>query len=61
MLPNAETYYLEGKAHQQKQEWAEAINAYKKALELDPESPAKFALDYINDILDFRYTDLINP
>ncbi len=61
MTPTAETYYLQGKAHQQKQEWAAAINAYKQALELDAESPAKFALEYIYDILDFRHNDLLNP
>ncbi len=60
-METAEKYYLEGKAHQQKQEWAEAINAYKEALTLDPNSPAKHALDYIYDILNFRNTDLINP
>ncbi|MCL2097321.1 MAG: tetratricopeptide repeat protein [Bacteroidales bacterium] len=56
-----EDYLQQGKAFQQKQQWAEAINAYKEALELNPESKAKFALDYIYEILDFRYTDLLNP
>ena len=56
-----EHYLQEGKEYQQKQQWAEAINAYKKALELNPESKAKFALEYIYGILDFRYVDLLNP
>jgi|TergutMp193P3_1026864.scaffolds.fasta_scaffold345384_2 tetratricopeptide (TPR) repeat protein len=57
-----EEHYLQiGKEFQQKQQWAEAINAYKKALELNPESRARFALEYIYEILDFRYNDLLNP
>jgi tetratricopeptide (TPR) repeat protein len=56
-----ENYLQQGAAFQQKEQWAEAINAYKKALELNPESRAKFALEYIDDILNFRYNDLLNP
>jgi tetratricopeptide (TPR) repeat protein len=61
MMLKEEDYLIQGKCFQQKQEWAEAINAYKKALELNPESKAKFALEYIYDILNYRYTDLLNP
>jgi len=56
-----EKYLQQAKEFQQKQAWAEAINACKKALELNPESKAKFALEYIYEILDFRYNDLLNP
>ena len=56
-----EDYLQQGKEFQQKQQWAEAINAYKNAIALNPESRAKFALEYIYEILDFRHNDSLNP
>ena len=56
-----EDYLQQAKEFQQKQQWAEAINAYKKALELNPDSKAKFALEYIYGILNFYHSDLLNP
>jgi tetratricopeptide (TPR) repeat protein len=56
-----EDFYRSGKLHQQKQEWGEAINDYKKALELNPDSRAAAALEYIYEILAFRHNDLLNP
>ncbi|MDR1681124.1 MAG: tetratricopeptide repeat protein [Prevotellaceae bacterium] len=56
-----EDYYQSGKAFGQQQQWGEAINAYKKALELNPQSRAAAALDYIYEILQFHNTDLMNP
>ena len=56
-----ENYLQEGKEFQQKEQWAEAINAYKKALEINPDSKAKFALEHIYEILNFHYIDLLNP
>ena len=60
-ITTSEEYYELGKSFQQNQQWGDAINAYKKALELNPESPAETALEYIFEILAFRYTDLLNP
>ncbi|MDR0668097.1 MAG: tetratricopeptide repeat protein [Prevotellaceae bacterium] len=56
-----EDYYRSGQAFQQQQQWGEAINAYKKALELNSQSRAAVALEYIYEILSFRNTDLLNP
>ncbi|MDR0728930.1 MAG: tetratricopeptide repeat protein [Prevotellaceae bacterium] len=56
-----EDYYQSGKASQQQQQWGDAINAYKKALELNPGSRAAAALEYIYEILQFRNTEMINP
>ena len=56
-----ENYLQQAKEFQQKEQWAEAINAYKKAIELNPDSKAKFALEYIYEILNFHYNDLLNP
>jgi tetratricopeptide (TPR) repeat protein len=61
MEKTEEEYYQLGKEHQQKQEWQHAINAYRKALEINPESRANVALEYIYDILNFKHNDLLNP
>ena len=50
-----------GQEYRQKEQWGDAINAYKKALELDPEGPAKVALEFIYQVLEYRNTDLLNP
>jgi tetratricopeptide (TPR) repeat protein len=54
-------FYQLGQQYQQQQQWGEAINAYKKALSLNPDSRAATALEYIQDILAFRHNDLLNP
>lgn len=38
-----------------------AINDYLRAIEINPESKAKTALEYANSILDFYNKDLYNP
>ena len=50
-----------GQEYRQKQQWGDAINAYQKALELQPEGPAKVALAFIYDVLEYRNVDLLNP
>ena len=44
-----------------KEQWGEAINAYQKALILQPDGPAGVALEYIYDVLEYRRDDLLNP
>jgi tetratricopeptide (TPR) repeat protein len=60
-LPTSDTYYQQGKLHQHQQQWAEAINAYKKAIDIDPQSEAATALEYIYQILNFSHSELLNP
>ena len=50
-----------GQEYRQKEEWGNAINAYQKALELQPDGPAKVALEFIYEVLAYRNTDLMNP
>ena len=40
---------------------AQAINDYHRALEINPESKAKLALQTAHNILDFYNKDLLNP
>jgi len=50
-----------GKEYRQKQQWGDAINAYKKALEIDPQGEAKVALEHIYEVLAWRNNELFNP
>ena len=64
ITPEEEVRYLivKGKLQQKFQNWSEAINAYSKVLELDPEnSEAKNNLQIIQNILSFWNPDMHNP
>ena len=53
-------YYLLGNAWRKKGNWQMAMNNYLEALRLNPDSPAKEALEIANEILAFRNKDLYN-
>ena len=53
-------YYLLGNAWRKKGNWQLAMNNYLEALKLNPDSPAKQALEIANEILEFRNKDLYN-
>lgn len=53
-------YYLQGNAWRKKGNWQMAINNYLEALSINPESPARQALDIANEILDFYNKDMYN-
>ena len=55
-------YLVKGKIAQKFQSWGDAINAFNKALEIDPEnSDAKNNLHLIQNILNFWNPDMYNP
>mgnify|MGYP003523887911 CR=1 FL=1 len=54
-------YYLLGNAYRQKSDWRKAINNYNRAVQLNPDGPAKTALQTAKEILDFFNHDLYNP
>ena len=53
-------FYLLGNAWRKKGNWQMAINNYLEALHLNPDSPARQALDIANEILDFYNKDMYN-
>ena len=55
-----ELFYLLGNAWRKKGNWQMAMNNYFEAIHLNPESPAKQALDIANEILDFFNKDMYN-
>lgn len=57
---NATLHYLQGKAFMKESKWGQAISCFKRAEELDPESPARECRLMLNDIMDFFNKDMYN-
>ena len=57
---NDRLYYLLGNAWRKKGNWQMAMNNYLEALDLNPESPAKQALEIAQEILAFYNKDMYN-
>lgn len=55
-----ELFYLLGNAWRKKGNWQMAMNNYHEAVAINPESPARHALDIANEILDFYNKDMYN-
>lgn len=56
----AEAYYLLGNAYRKEGNWQYALNNYREAIELNPESPAREAYRMVMDILNFYNKDMFN-
>lgn len=60
--PNcSQWYFLRGRALWRLGQKGKAISDYEQAVALDPDSPAKHALEMTRDIMDFFNPDLYNP
>lgn len=57
----ADTLYQEGLAFAQRSEWGRAASCFRKAISLDPDSPAKESLSMLDEIFAFYYKDNFNP
>lgn len=57
----AQQFLDEGLQHAQHSEWGKAISCFKRALTLDPDSPAAAHLEMLNSILDYYHKDNFNP
>lgn len=53
-------YYLMGNIFRKKQDWANAINNYTKAIDINPNSPAVQAKKMSIEVLNFFNTDMYN-
>jgi tetratricopeptide (TPR) repeat protein len=55
-------YFVKGELEQKFQNWSEAINAFSKVIEMDPENTeAKNNLHLIQNILNFWNPEMFNP
>ena len=60
-MSSAEQLYEQGNARRRQGLWHEAINCYRQAEEIDPDSPAAEARRILEDILNFYHRDAYNP
>ena len=59
---NADLLVERGKLHYRLNEWGAALNDFNRALALDKEhTEARQYVEMVQEILQFRYTDLYNP
>lgn len=57
----ADAYYHEGLAFAQQAEWGRAASCFRKALSIDPNSPARENLEMLDEIFSFYHKDNFNP
>ncbi|WP_291530747.1 tetratricopeptide repeat protein [Bacteroides sp. UBA939] len=55
-----EVYYLRGNAYRKQGNWQQALNNYRYAIDLNPDSPAREAHRMAMDILNFFNKDMYN-
>ncbi|AVM53417.1 tetratricopeptide repeat protein [Bacteroides zoogleoformans] len=55
-----EAYYLRGNAYRKLGNWQQALNDYRRAIDLNPQSPARHARQMAMDILNFYNKDMYN-
>ena len=59
---NDEAFYLLGNIARREGNFAQAINNYSAAIEANPNNKAAASsIEMLNEILEYRNTDLINP
>ena len=62
VVPNDATLlYLKGRIGAKRADWQGALNAFNRAVQLDPDSPAREARQAIEEILAFYHKDYYNP
>jgi tetratricopeptide (TPR) repeat protein len=59
--PSADLYFMRGKLYWRLGRKSDAMTDYEHALELDPNSPARHALEMAHDVMNFYNKDLYNP
>lgn len=55
-----QAYYLCGNAWRKQGNWQQALNNYRRAIDINPESPAQNAYAMVIDILNFYNKDMYN-
>lgn len=58
---NDQAWYLMGKAQWRRGDRSGAMSSYSKAIAVNPDSPARVALDQAREIAAFFNPDLLNP
>ena len=58
---NDQLYFLRGKLHWRLGNRSQAITDYEHAVAINPQSPARIALDTAQDVISFFNPDIFNP
>ena len=58
---NDQLYFLRGKLHWRLGNRSQAITDYEHAVAINPQSPARIALDNAQDVISFFNPDIFNP
>ena len=58
---NDKLYFTRGKLHRRHGNKSQAITDYEHAVDINPDSPARIALDNARDVIAFFNPDLYNP
>ena len=58
---NDKTYFCRGKVHWKMGNKSQAITDYEYAVAINPQSPARIALDNARDVISFFNPDIFNP
>ncbi|MCM1449865.1 MAG: tetratricopeptide repeat protein [Clostridiales bacterium] len=56
-----EAYYIQGRLYWKNGQHANAVACYRKAIALNPDSPAHHALEIAESVFNFYNPDLLNP
>lgn len=59
-IPKDEAYYLRGNAYRKLSNWQQALNNYREATELNPQSPAAEAHKMMMNIMNFYNKEMFN-
>ena len=55
-----EAFFLLGNAYRKNENWELALNNYRQAMDLNPDSPASYAYKMVIEILNFYNKDMFN-
>lgn len=56
-----ELFFMRGNIYRKQNLWKQSLDDYCSAVEINPSSPAAFAYDAVQQILEFYNKDMYNP
>ena len=56
-----ELFIMRGNIYRKQNQWKQSLDDYCSAVEINPSSPAAFAYDAVQQILEFYNKDMYNP
>lgn len=60
-MDDDELFFMRGNIYRKQNQWKQSLDDYCSAVEINPSSPAAFAYDAVQQILEFYNKDMYNP